>query len=146
MDGEQVLNRFKRTLGRILPENIKPRFVYKGTKLGSFFSVKDQVDINHQTNLVYSYTPQGGSRVDYVGETNVRFGRRAYEHGHWDKSSAIYKYGQEQGIDINFEDFKIIERGYPKNLDRRIAEALYVKDVNPILNGQKQSYKLQLFN
>ena len=84
--------------------------------------------------------------MDYIGETNVRFGRRTYEHGHWDKSSSVYKFGREKGIDINFEDFKIIERGYPKYLDRRIAEALYVKDVNPILNGQKQSYKLQLFN
>ena len=68
------------------------------------------------------------------------------EHGHWDKNSSLFKYGQEQGIDINFEDFKIVETGYPKYLDRRIAEALHINDFEPTLNGQKQSYKLQLFN
>ena len=130
----------------ILPRNIKPRFVYKGTKLGSFFSVKDKVDIKHQTNLIYNYTPQGEETVKYVGETNVRWGRRTYEHGHWDKGSSIFKYSQQQGIDVDFEDFKILERGYPKYLDRVIAEALHVKDFKPILNGQKQSYKLKLFN
>ena len=62
------------------------------------------------------------------------------------KNSSIFKYGQENGIDINFEDFQIVEKGYPKYLDRRIAEALYIKDFKPTLNGQKQSYKLQLFN
>ena len=67
-------------------------------------------------------------------------------HGHWDKKSSIYKCSVENGIEINFEDFKIVERVYPKYLDRRIAEALHVKDFKPILNGQKQSYKLQLFN
>ena len=90
----------------VLPQNIKPRFVYKGTKLGSFFSVKDKVDIKHQTNLIYTYTPQRSSIVAYVGETNVRHGRRIYEHGHWDKKSSIYKYSEENGIEINFEDFK----------------------------------------
>ena len=133
-------------MSNVLPTNVKPRFVYKGTRLGSFFSVKDKVDPKHQTNLVYNYTPQGEEVVKYVGETNVRWGRRIYEHGHMDKNSSIYKYGQTQGIDINFEDFRIVERGYPKYLDRRIAEALHVKDFQPPLNGQKNSYKLKLFN
>ena len=95
---------------------------------------------------MYSYTPRGGSRVEYVGETNVRFGRRVQEHEKWDKASSVYKYGQEKGINIQTEDFKIVEKGYPKYLDRKIAEALHIKDFNPTLNGQKQSYKLQLFN
>ena len=120
--------------------------MYKGTKLGSFFSVKDKVDVKHQTNLVYNYTPQGQTRAKYVGETNVRYERRTKEHGLWDTKSSIFKYGVEHGIDINFEDFKIVEKGYPKYLDRRIAEALHIKDFKPTLNGQKQSYKLQLFN
>ena len=84
--------------------------------------------------------------VKYVGETNVRHGRRVYEHGHWDKKSSIYKYGEVNGIEIKFEDFRIVEKGYPKYLDRRIAEALHVKDFKLVLNEQKQSYKLQLFN
>ena len=38
------------------------------------------------------------------------------------------------------------KQGYPRYLDRKIAEALYIKDYNPVLNGQKVSYKLTLFN
>ena len=88
--------------------------------------------MRHQTNLVYNYTPQGQTRAKYVGETNVRYERRAKEHGLWDTKSSIFKYGVEHGIDINFEDFKILEKGYPKYLDRRIAEALHIKDLNPL--------------
>ena len=95
---------------------------------------------------MYSYTPIDGSRVEYVGETNVRFGRRVKEHEKWDKASSVNKYGQEKGINIQPNDFKIVEKGYPKYVDRKIAEALHIKDFNPTLNGQQQSYKLQLFD
>ena len=146
MKGEEVLKKFKTVLREVLPKNILPRFIYKGTKLGSFFSVKDKVDVTHLSGLVYAFTPKNKLEVDYVGETNVRWGRRTDEHSRWDTNSSIYKYGQETGIEISFEDFKIVERGYPKCVDRKIAEALYIKDFQPSLNGQKQSYKLKLFN
>ena len=55
-DGERVVRDFKRSLRNVLPSKIKPRFLYKGTKLGTFFSVKDKVDKVHQSNLVYVYT------------------------------------------------------------------------------------------
>ena len=92
-EGEGVLKKLKNYLGAVLPADIKPRFTYKGTKLGSFFSVKDRVDVKHQTNLVYGYTPEGevGLKHGYVGETKVRLERRTEEHASWDKSSAIYK-------------------------------------------------------
>ena len=138
----------KNYLGTVLPTDIKPRFTYKGTKLGSFFSVKDRVDVKHQTNLVYGYTPEGevGLKHGYVGETKVRLERRSEEHASWDKSSAIYKNSREKNITVSFGDFVVLERGYNKYLDRRIAEALYVKEYQPILNAQKNSYKLKLFN
>ena len=78
--------------------------------------------------------------------TNVRHGKRNEEHATTDKQSAIYKNSIENSIQVSDEDFVILERGYPKYFDRRIAESLYVKDHNPILNGQKNSYKLTLFN
>ena len=148
LEGEGVLKKFKKVLTDILPNEIKPRFIYKGTKLGSFFSVKDKVEEIHQTNLVYGYVPPGESNLKegYIGETHVRYGRRMTEHARWDKTSSIYKNAQEKNIQVTNGDFRILERGYPKYLDRIIAEALYVKDYNPVLNGQQQSYKLKLFN
>ena len=156
LEGEGVLRKFKNHLNGkfknhlngILPSRVKPRFIYKGTKLGSFFSVKDKVDGKHQTNLIYGYVPQGYTELKqgYVGETNVRFGRRTREHAAWDKNSAIYKNSRDRNIEVAHEDFRVLEPGYPKCHDRRIAEALYIKDYNPILNGQQVSYKLTLFN
>ena len=58
----------------------------------------------------------------------------------------MYKYGQETGIEISFEKFKIVERGHPKCDDRKIAEELYIKDFQHNLNGQKQNYNLKIFD
>ena len=45
------------------------------------------------------------------------------------------------------ENFKIIEKGYSRLIDRRLAEALYVKEYRePELNKQKRSAKLLLFD
>ena len=148
VEGEKVLRKFKSTLRQALPNHVKPRFTYKGTKLGSFFSVKDKVDKRHQTNLVYGYTPKGGSELKngYIGETNVRYETRTYQHAATDKASSVYKNAQTNNIEVSDEDFVILERGFPKYRDRKIAEALYIKDFNPVLNGQQYSYKLKLFN
>ena len=147
-DGEKVVRKFKNNLNKLLPKEIKPRFIYKGTKIGSFFKIKDNVKREHQSNLVYGYTPRGKLSIKdgYVGETNVRLGRRSREHAEWDKSSSIYKNSRENNIEVTDDDFVVLERGYPKYLDRKIAESLYVNELNPVLNGQQTSYKLKLFN
>ena len=147
-EGDKVVKSLKNTLLTVLPKKIEPRFVYKGTKIGSFFSVKDKVGRSHRSNLVYGYKPPGtvDLKDGYVGETNVRFGRRTQEHASWDKNSSVYKNSITKNIAVSDTDFMIIESGYPKPLDRKIAEALYVKDFKPVLNAQKISYKLKLFN
>ena len=147
-EGENIVKRFRKGLNDILPSNIKPRFIYKGTKLGSFFKVKNKIDVTHETDLIYGYTPSGGTELKngYIGETNVRFGRRAQEHATWDKASSVFKFAQRKNVSVSFSDFEVLEKGFPKNLDRKIAEALYVKEFSPILNEQKESFKLKLFN
>lgn len=144
--GDKVIKKFKNTLSNALPNRIKPRFVYKGTKIGSFFSVKDKIDKSHRSDLVYGYTQKESSELGYVGETNVRIGRRTQEHAKWDTNSSIYKNSVKKNILVTDDDFKVLESGFPKPFDRKIAEALYIKDFKPILNGQKFSYKLKLFN
>ena len=59
-EGENIVKRFRKGLKNILPNNIKPIFIYKGTKLDSFFKVKDEIDVAHETDLIYGYTPSGG--------------------------------------------------------------------------------------
>ena len=55
--------------------------VYKGTKLSTFFSTKENVKDMHCTKLVYYYKGSGGEeRDDYVGETKCRMGKRTQQH------------------------------------------------------------------
>ena len=123
---------------------MKPRFTFKGNKLGSFFRLKDRIKIEHQSGLIYGYPKK--NQMDYVGETNVRYEARTREHVLSDKNSAIYKHTRENNIGISTDDFKILEKGYPNIVERKIAEALYIKELKPKLNEQVKSYKLQLFN
>ncbi len=143
-EGEVILSKFREALKNVLPENVKPRFTYKGKKTGSFFRLKDKVPVEHQTNLVYAFRQDEVTK--YVGHTNVRFGTRANQHCSTDKNSSVYKFKEENQIQISEENFEIIEKGYPRMLNRRLAEALYIKDLAPELNAQKNSAKLLLFN
>ena len=69
------------------------------------------------------------------------------QHCNTDKLSSVYRYKQAQGIEISAENFEVIEKGYPRLIDRRLAEAMYVKEYNePELNRQKKSAKLLLFD
>lgn len=145
--GENIIKNMKKVLHKFLPKTVIPRFIYKGKKLGSFFSVKDKVDDKHQSDLVYGYNiPEvEASTYDYIGQSSVRHETRVYEHAHTDKNSSIYKYSHENNFTASPSDFSILAKGYHNWLDRRICEALYVKDHKPFLNKQKNSHKLELF-
>ena len=58
----------------------------------------------------------------------------------------FFKYKHRNRVDIVQEDFEIIERGYTNTVKRKLAEALYIKELNPVLNEQVKSAKLCLFN
>ena len=116
--------------------------------MGSFFRVKDRVDQDHLSKVVYGYslTGNGTQSPDYVGETRIRFGARVHKHIYTDKESSINKYHKQENTLGIKDNFVILETGYSKTTDRKIAEALYVKEHKPFLNEQIESYKLKLFN
>ena len=145
--GEDLLKGFKRTLKNSLPENVLPRFVYTGKKLGSFFPIKDKVDDKHRSNLVYGYHIPGRETetYHYIGMTKVRHETRIFEHINTDKNSAIYQHKEEHNYSPDASNFDIIAHGYNGWLDRRICESLYARDFQPILNKQKNTHKLELF-
>ena len=146
--GEILMNKFKGFINRTVPPGVKPRFTYKGKKLGSFFRVKDKVKEDHQSNLIYGYSTENNEpfKPDYIGETRVRYETRVHEHTVSDKQSSIFKYNKNLKAQGNKDNFVILETGYNKNFDRKIAEALYIKQYKPFLNEQLDSYKLKLFN
>ena len=104
--------------------------------------------MEHETNLVYAFKPTYDSEqvTEYIGETRVGFGTRSYEHCNTDKASSVYKHKEENNLEISETDFEILDKGYSKTVDRKLAEALYVKELDPILNRQKKSFNLLLFN
>ena len=146
--GEVLINKFKGFVSKMIPSVVKPRFTYQGKKLGSCFRIKDKVREEHQSNLVYGYSTADNEsgNPDYVGETRVRFETRIHEHLVTDKQSSIFKYNKNLEVAGNSEDFIILETGYNKTFNRRIAESLYIKQFKPVLNEQVESFKLKLFN
>ena len=80
---------------------------------------------------------------EYIGETNVRIGTRSHEH--LNKTSAIHDHLKKHNHEADNSNFKILARGYNRNRDRKIAEALYIKDMQPNLNRQIKSHELKLF-
>ena len=143
-EGEKIISKFRDALSKATPQNVKPQFVYKGKKLGSYFRLKDQVPLEHQSDCVYSFNNNGSTK--YVGETKVRIESRSHEHCYTDKESSVYKFKEETGEQISPDDFQILDKGYSRRLDRKLAEALYIKELKPILNEQVKSFKLCLFN
>ncbi len=143
-EGERIVRQFRRALDRALPANIKPQIVYTGKKVGSYFRIKDKVPIEHQSNLVYSFKKDNSTL--YNGETKVRFGERTDQHQNTDKNSSVYKFMQENHMNVTDDNFEILETGFTNKINRKIAEALYIKDFNPPLNERVRSFKLMLFN
>ena len=128
---------------------MKPRITYNGRKIGNYFPIKDRIKPEHQSNLTYSYTKnreiRNNNEIDYIGETNVRFGTRVSEHIK-QKQSSIHKHATENNYHVSSDDFRILDKGYRNSDNRKIGEALLIKEYKPPLNEQVLSYKLKLFN
>ena len=138
---------FKDCLSEYLPENIFPRFIQKGKKLGTYFQVKDKISIKHLSGIVYGFNvPIFENDVNhYIGETKVRHETWMYQHAYTDSKSAIFRHSHDNNYTADPSNFTILAKGYVNWKDRKICEALFVKDQKPILNKQKDSHKLELF-
>ena len=147
--GNNIIKNLRKKLDKCLPQKIKPRFTYTGKKIGSFFPIKDKIKQEHLSNITYGYTRnkeiRGCKIKDYIGETNVRFETRTQEHKS-QKQSSIYKHAAQNDYNITEDDFEILDMGYKHDIDRKIGEALFIKEFRPKLNEQNISLKLQLFN
>ena len=146
--GESIISDFKKSLTKYLPTEVKPMISYTGKKLGSFFRVKDKVKEGHQTNLIYHYDSSGDvnckDKSKYVGETNVRYETRTSEH--INTNTAVKTHAIGCGHEVNPANFEILSTGYTDWKRRKLAEALYIRDMEPNLNKQVMSHKLYLFN
>ena len=126
--------------------------VQTGTKLSRNFNVKDKVDGKHLSNFIYRRDCKNKKckerkRGDYIGETARRRVIRTTEHAGKDKESWIFKHtSTTKHPRAKDEDFEILATGYEDRRRRKLAEAMFIRDLKPSLNKQKDSYKLTLFN
>ena len=145
--GESIIKGLKNTLRRNLPENLECRIVETGTKLSTHFNIKDKVDGRHLNNFIYQHGCKNKKcKDDYIGETARRRIVRTGEHGGKDKESWIFKHSSStKHPRAKDENFKILATNYENRRKRRLAEAMFIRDLKPTLNKQKESYKLVLF-
>ena len=71
-----------------------------------------------------------------------------FDHSGRDQNSHLFKHSCiKNHPNTNNTDFKIISSGFKNNYCRRkIAEALFIKQLERSLNVQEKFYELKLFN
>ena len=145
--GENLVESLKKTLKRNLPSNIACRIVQTGTKLSTRFNIKDAVDKKHLSNFIYRRKCTNKKcKDDYVGETARRRTVRTGEHGGKDKNSWIFKHSSKtRHPRAKDQDFEILATNYGDRRKRKLAEAMFIRDLKPTLNKKKESFKLALF-
>ena len=146
--GETLIKDLKNTLQKNLPKNIRCRVVQTGTKLSRNFNVKDKIAQEHLSDFIYrrDCPNKKCNRGDYIGETARRKVVRTDDHGGKDKQSWIFKHSSStKHPRAKDKDFEILATGYPDRRRRKLAEAMFIRDLKPSLNIQKESYKLALF-
>ena len=149
--GEKLISKVKKYESNTVNKSkkiISVSTIYKATRLGSKFNIKDQIKLEHQHNVVYhTECPNRKCKSHYTGQTKCRVGKRASQHNGKDKKSHLFKHAQEtKHKRVKVNDFNIIGKGYRSDFTRRISESLLIKKLKPDLNIQKDSYKLSLFN
>ena len=145
-EGDSILKNLDHTLKRTLPST-DYRIVHSGSKLSRYFSLKDTTNKKHRSNFIYRHECQNKRcSEDYIGETARREEKRFGEHAGKDKSSHVFLHSTKTKHPRAKEDnFEILACNYPNRRKRKLAEAMYIRDLKPTLNKQKDSYKLILF-
>ena len=88
--GETIISKLKKCLTSKVnktQKKIKISAVYKATKIGSRFNIKDKINFKNQHNVVYhADCPNRKCKSNYVGQTKCRMEKRGGQHGSDEKS------------------------------------------------------------
>ena len=146
-EGESLIRRLKNSLRQNLPNNIECRIVHTGSKLSQFFSLKDKVDEKHLSNFIYKFDCRNKKcNENYVGETARHKEIRENDHAGKDKDSHVFKHTQAtKHPRANKKNFVILAKNYENRRKRKLAEAMFIRDLKTTLDKQNDSYKLVPF-
>ena len=129
----------------------KPLFIpHNPTAIQSFFSYKDTIPVHCRSSLVYKYTC-GVCNDTYIGQTGLHFHQRICKHRgisyRTDRPltnpeySAVREHSHTLDHPINNHNFTILK--YTRTeLQRKILESIYIKQLQPTLNSNSSSLPL----
>ena len=148
--GCTLIKSLKKNFQRVLPVNIQTGIVYNGTKLSSHLrNIKDPIPFEEQHDTVYhSFCSAKNCNENYIGESARRLDERMKDNNCRDRNCHLFKHLVESRHDPVLKNgFGIIGKSYRNNTSRRkIAEALFIKKMEPSMNIQDKSVKFELFN
>ena len=149
--GEEMVSKLKKYICNTVnkfEKKVSISAVYKATKIGSRFNIKDKIAFENKHNVVYhTDCPTKKCKSHYIGQTKCRIEKRTDQHNGSDEKSHLVKHAKKtKHKRVRCTDVKILGSGYRTDFTRKISESLYIKKLKPDLNVQKDSYKLSLFN
>lgn len=146
LTGEKLIRSLNKLITDSFPNELNARILFKGTPLSSHFNLKDKTNKDHIHNLVYKITcPEATCQQTYVGETGRRLSHRIHEHCH-DINSKIYQHiSTTNHGNISIDNATILNHSFKEIHHRKVAEALYIKQIKPQLNKQNYSIPLKLY-
>ena len=91
--------------------------------------------------------PSRGCHENYIGETNRRIVQRIQDYNNRDKNSHLLKHAHKKGHTHVWEnDFKMFGNNCQSNIERKISESLYIRQLKPTLTAHEKSIPVHLFN
>ena len=146
--GQQLMRKLGQNVRKSLKGKVQLRTTYTPCKLGSRFPLKDKTKLIHQHNVSYHITCANKKcKSNYVGQTKRRTLVRTMDHNSKDSKSHVLQHSKKtKHRRVFLPNVKILGSGYRTNFRRVISEALFIKELKPDLNVQKDAYKLKLFN
>ena len=138
--GSRFVKYLKRSIKKLLPKETQLEFGFTDSKLSTHFQIKDQVELEHNHDVVHVRTcPENNCSDNYVGESTRRIPERIiYQYG-GDQNSHLFNHNCiKHHPNTSKNDLKIISTGFKNNYCRRkIAEALLIKQIKPYLNVKR---------
>ena len=124
-------------------KELKIRLSFTPFKIGSLFSLKDKISMEHKSFVVYLFICSG-CNARYIGETTKQFMVRVNEHLHTDKGSSINKHLKSNTqCKCDKSNFKIIDQANSK-FTLKIKEAIHIEWQKPDLNKQVKHVRLNI--
>ena len=146
--GESLVKSLTRSINRLTSGQLASKVVYKSTRLGECFNIKDTTKLDHRHDLVYKIEcPDNKCKEIYIGETKRRLSVRVNEHSGKDRQSLVAKHTLDSGHGkVSMNNVSVLGRCQSGNsYKRKILESLYIKREKPSLNIQIASVPLCLF-